>query len=85
MHVGSLTSAQDVVEMVLRLSQFLYKILVWEAAPQELLSMVLKIFGSPEMLPFFKTDAFRAQMRQMISIVLLQVGKRAGFNVAFVQ
>ena len=70
--------------MVLRLSQFLYKILVWDAAPQALLSMVLKIFGNPEMLPFFKTDAFRAQMRQMISIVLLQVGERAGFHVAFV-
>lgn len=71
--------------MVLQLSQYLYKILVWESAPPELLSMVLKLFGSPEMLPFFKTDAFRSRMRQMISIVLLQVGERAGLDVAFVQ
>ena len=85
MHIGQLTSAPDVVEMVLQLSQFLYKILVGEAVPQELLSMVLKLFGSPEMLPFYKTEAFRTQMRQMISIVLLQVRLRTGFYVALVQ
>lgn len=64
--------------MVVNLSQYLYKILISDSVPQELLLMVLKIFQGTEMLPFYKTDAFRTAMRQMLSVVLLQVAIRAG-------
>lgn len=40
---------------------------------QELLSAILEMYRNSEMLVFYKTDAFKANMRQMMSVLLLQV------------
>ena len=55
------------------LSQFLYQLIASDAVTQELLAAVLQIYRSTEMLVFYKTDSFKTKMRQMMSIVLLQV------------
>lgn len=62
------------MEYVLALSRFLYEILAAEAAPQELLGDVLAIYKNTGMLTVYKAPAFRAGLRQSLSIVLLQVG-----------
>lgn len=62
-----------VLEYVFALSQFLYQLIASDAVTQELLAAVLQIYRSTEMLVFYKTDSFKTKMRQMMSIVLLQV------------
>ena len=61
------------MDYVLTLSQFLYQLIVSEAVTQELLSAILEMYRNSEMLVFYKTDAFKANMRQMMSVLLLQV------------
>lgn len=65
-----------VLEYVFALSQFLYQLIASDAVTQELLAAVLQIYRSTEMLVFYKTDSFKTKMRQMMSIVLLQVRER---------
>ena len=60
------------------LSQFLYQLIASDAVTQELLAAVLQIYRSTEMLVFYKTDSFKTKMRQMMSIVLLQVREWGG-------
>ena len=60
------------------LSQFLYQLIASDAVTQELLAAVLQIYRNTEMLVFYKTDSFKTKMRQMMSIVLLQVRERGG-------
>ena len=62
-----------VLEYVFALSQFLYQLITSDAVTQELLAAVLQIYRNTEMLVFYKTDSFKTKMRQMMSIVLLQV------------
>lgn len=62
-----------VLEYVFALSQFLYQLIASDAVTQELLAAVLQIYRNTEMLVFYKTDSFKTKMRQMMSIVLLQV------------
>ena len=61
------------MDYVLTLSQFLYQLIASEAVTQELLSAILEMYRNSEMLVFYKTDAFKANMRQMRSVLLLQV------------
>lgn len=61
------------MDYVLTLSQFLYQLIASEAVTQELLSAILEMYRNSEMLVFYKTDAFKANMRQMMSVLLLQV------------
>ena len=61
------------MDYVLTLSQFLYQLIASEAVTQELLSSILEMYRNSEMLVFYKTDAFKANMRQMMSVLLLQV------------
>ena len=63
------------------LSQFLYQLIVSDAVTQELLAAVLQIYRNTEMLVFYKTDSFKTKMRQMMSIVLLQVREWGGGEV----
>ena len=58
------------------LSQFLYQLIASDAVTQEPLAAVLQIYRNTEMLVFYKTDSFKTKMRQMMSIVLLQVRER---------
>lgn len=58
------------------LSQFLYQLIASDTVTQELLAAVLQIYRNTEMLVFYKTDSFKTKMRQMMSIVLLQVRER---------
>lgn len=67
-----------VLEYVFALSQFLYQLIASDAVTQELLAAVLQIYRNTEMLVFYKTDSFKMKMRQMMSIVLLQVQERGG-------
>lgn len=67
-----------VLEYVFALSQFLYQLIASDAVTQELLAAVLQIYRNTEMLVFYKTDSFKTKMRQMMSIVLLQVQERGG-------
>lgn len=67
-----------VLEYVFALSQFLYQLIASDAVTQELLAAVLQIYRNTEMLVFYKTDSFKTKMRQMMSIVLLQVRERGG-------
>ena len=60
------------------LSQFLYQLIASDAVTQELLAAVLQIYRNTEMLVFYKTDSFKTKMRQMMSIVLLQVREWGG-------
>ena len=60
------------------LSQFLYQLIASDTVTQELLAAVLQIYRNTEMLVFYKTDSFKTKMRQMMSIVLLQVRERGG-------
>lgn len=62
-----------VLEYVFALSQFLYQLIASDTVTQELLAAVLQIYRNTEMLVFYKTDSFKTKMRQMMSIVLLQV------------
>lgn len=61
------------MDYVLTLSQFLYQLIASDAVTQELLSAILEMYRNSEMLVFYKTDAFKANMRQMMSVLLLQV------------
>ena len=61
------------MDYVLTLSQFLYQLIASEVVTQELLSSILEMYRNSEMLVFYKTDAFKANMRQMMSVLLLQV------------
>ena len=61
------------MDYVLTLSQFLYQLIASEAVTQELLSAILEMYRNSEMPVFYKTDAFKANMRQMMSVLLLQV------------
>lgn len=70
-----------VLEYVFALSQFLYQLIASDAVTQELLAAVLQIYRSTEMLVFYKTDSFKTKMRQMMSIVLLQVREWGGGEV----
>lgn len=63
------------------LSQFLYQLIASDAVTQELLAAVLQIYRNTEMLVFYKTDSFKTKMRQMMSIVLLQVREWGGGEV----
>lgn len=65
-----------VLEYVFALSQFLYQLIASDTVTQELLAAVLQIYRNTEMLVFYKTDSFKTKMRQMMSIVLLQVRER---------
>ena len=47
-----------------------------ETAPQELLGAVLAIYRNTGMLTVYKAPGFRAELRQSLSVVLLQVGLR---------
>lgn len=67
-----------VLEYVFALSQFLYQLIASDAVTQELLAAVLQIYRNTEMLVFYKTDSFKTKMRQMMSIVLLQVREWGG-------
>ena len=67
-----------VLEYVFALSQFLYQLIASDAVTQELLAAVLQIYRNTEMLVFYKTDSFKKKMRQMMSIVLLQVREWGG-------
>lgn len=67
-----------VLEYVFALSQFLYQLIASDTVTQELLAAVLQIYRNTEMLVFYKTDSFKTKMRQMMSIVLLQVRERGG-------
>ena len=60
------------------LSQFLYQLIASDTVTQELLAAVLQIYRNTEMLVFYKTDSFKTKMRQMMSIVLLQVREWGG-------
>lgn len=73
MHITSLSKTPIVMDYVLTLSQFLYQLIASEAVTQELLSAILEMYRNSEMLVFYKTDAFKANMRQMMSVLLLQV------------
>ena len=73
MHITSLSKTPIVMDYVLTLSQFLYQLIASEAVTQELLSSILEKYRNSEMLVFYKTDAFKANMRQMMSVLLLQV------------
>ena len=55
------------MDYVLTLSQFLYQLIASEAVTQELLSAILEMYRNSEML------VFKANMRQMMSVLLLQV------------
>ena len=70
-----------VLEYVFALSQFLYQLIASDAVTQELLAAVLQIYRNTEMLVFYKTDSFKTKMRQMMSIVLLQVREWGGDEV----
>ena len=70
-----------VLEYVFALSQFLYQLIASDAVTQELLAAVLQIYRNTEMLVFYKTDSFKTNMRQMMSIVLLQVREWGGGEV----
>ena len=70
-----------VLEYVFALSQFLYQLIASDAVTQELLAAVLQIYRNTEMLVFYKTDSFKTKMRQMMSIVLLQVREWGGSEV----
>ncbi len=70
-----------VLEYVFALSQFLYQLIASDAVTQELLAAVLQIYRNTEMLVFYKTDSFKTKMRQMMSIVLLQVREWGGGEV----
>ena len=61
------------MDYVLTLSQFLYQLIASDTVTQELLSAILEMYRNSEMLVFYKTDAFKANMRQMMSVLLLQV------------
>ena len=63
------------------LSQFLYQLIASDTVTQELLAAVLQIYRNTEMLVFYKTVSFKTKMRQMMSIVLLQVRERGGGEV----
>lgn len=63
------------------LSQFLYQLIASDTVTQELLAAVLQIYRNTEMLVFYKTDSFKTKMRQMMSIVLLQVREWGGGEV----
>lgn len=67
-----------VLEYVFALSQFLYQLIASDTVTQELLAAVLQIYRNTEMLVFYKTDSFKTKMRQMMSIVLLQVREWGG-------
>ena len=73
MHITSLSKTPIVMDYVLTLSQFLYQLIASEVVTQELLSSILEMYRNSEMLVFYKTDAFKANMRQMMSVLLLQV------------
>ena len=51
-------------------------VLAAETAPQELLGAVLAIYRNTGMLTVYKAPGFRAELRQSLSVVLLQVGLR---------
>lgn len=70
-----------VLEYVFALSQFLYQLIASDAVTQELLAAVLQIYRNTEMLVFYKTASFKTKMRQMMSIVLLQVREWGGGEV----
>ena len=70
-----------VLEYVFALSQFLYQLIASDAVTQELLAAVLQIYRNTEILVFYKTDSFKTKMRQMMSIVLLQVREWGGGEV----
>lgn len=70
-----------VLEYVFALSQFLYQLIASDTVTQELLAAVLQIYRNTEMLVFYKTDSFKTKMRQMMSIVLLQVREWGGGEV----
>ena len=73
MHSVSLTTTPEIMNYILTLSQFLYQLLASESVSQELLSAVLDIYQNTGMLPIYKAPAFRANLRQSLSLVLLQV------------
>ena len=73
MPITSLSKTPIVMDYVLTLSQFLYQLIASEVVTQELLSSILEMYRNSEMLVFYKTDAFKANMRQMMSVLLLQV------------
>ncbi|KAK8802514.1 hypothetical protein WA171_006193 [Blastocystis sp. BT1] len=72
MHSVSLTTTPEIMNYILTLSQFLYQLLASESVSQELLSAVLDIYKNTGMLPIYKAPAFRANLRQSLSLVLLQ-------------
>lgn len=62
------------MKYIIHLSQLFYQLLVNDNTPQEQLSQILSIFRNTDMLAFYKTNAFKNEMQQGLSIVLLQVG-----------
>lgn len=56
------------------LSQFFYQLLGSETTPQEQLMDILSIYRNTDMLPFYKSTPFKSQMRQGLTVLLLQVG-----------
>lgn len=75
-HSTALTRSPEVLQYVLMLSRLLYAVLAAETAPQELLGAVLAIYRNTGMLTVYKAPGFRAELRQSLSVVLLQVGLR---------
>lgn len=73
MHSVSLTATPEIMDYILTLSQFLYQLLASESVSQELLSVVLDIYKNTGMLPVYKSPAFKANLRQSLSLILLQV------------
>ena len=72
-HSTALTRSPEVLQYVLVLSRLLYAVLAAETAPQELLGAIYRNTG---MLTVYKAPGFRAELRQSLSVVLLQVGLR---------
>ncbi|KAK8800862.1 hypothetical protein WA588_001693 [Blastocystis sp. NMH] len=71
-HSTALTRSPEVLQYVLVLSRLLYAVLAAETAPQELLGAVLAIYRNTGMLTVYKAPGFRAELRQSLSVVLLQ-------------
>lgn len=58
---------------VVSISGLFYQLLASDTTPLEQLSQILEIYRNSDMLPFYKTDVFKSNIRHSLSLVLLQV------------
>lgn len=72
-HISLLSKSPEMMNYVMSLSGLFYELLASDITPLEQLSQILEIYRNSDMLPFYKTDLFKSNIRHSLSVVLLQV------------